>query len=194
MAPNPLFYQLLVVALVLICLLIHVGLPDKPLPMPQPSLASNKRRRKRSKEPKPVPGLIRTPLCEACAQRARCPPQSAGRTPSLHPLHRRTSAHRQHPIALLPRSRLRLSWLARPWQHPRQWTSYHLSTPWVSFFTPFARPTHDECGWHHSRYHPAAWPLRMTAEHCSMAFCAPCRIIAGFQHSAHVCDRWLGET
>ena len=34
MTPNPLLYQLLVVALVLICLLIHIGLPDKPLSMP----------------------------------------------------------------------------------------------------------------------------------------------------------------
>ena len=43
MAPNPLFYQLLVVALVLLCLLIHVGLPDKSLPRLQRPLASNKR-------------------------------------------------------------------------------------------------------------------------------------------------------
>lgn len=50
MVPTPLFYQLLVVALVLICLLIHVGLPDMPLPKPQPPLASNKRRRRRSQE------------------------------------------------------------------------------------------------------------------------------------------------
>ena len=35
MVPTPLFYQLLVVALVLLCLLIHVGLPDMPLPKPQ---------------------------------------------------------------------------------------------------------------------------------------------------------------
>ena len=28
MASNPLFYQLLLIALVLLCLLVHVGLPD----------------------------------------------------------------------------------------------------------------------------------------------------------------------
>jgi hypothetical protein len=66
MAPNQLFYQLLVVALVLICLLIHIRLPDKPLPMPQLPLVSNKRRRKRSTEPKPFTGLIHKPLCEIC--------------------------------------------------------------------------------------------------------------------------------
>src|SRR5215831_5810028 len=40
MVPTPLFYQLLVVALVLVCLLIHVGLPDMPLPKPQPPSSS----------------------------------------------------------------------------------------------------------------------------------------------------------
>jgi hypothetical protein len=53
----------------------------------------------------------------------RCPPHSAGLTTSLPPLHPRTSAYRQHPISLLPRSGLRLPWVARPWQHPRQWSS-----------------------------------------------------------------------
>ena len=70
MVPNPLFYQLLMVALILICLLIHVGLPDKPLPLPQPPLEPHKRRRTRSKEPKPFPGLLHKPLCAACAQGA----------------------------------------------------------------------------------------------------------------------------
>jgi hypothetical protein len=83
MAPNPLFYQLLVVALVLLCLLIHVGLPDKSLPMLQLPLASNKRRRTRSTEPKPFPGLIRKPLCEACAQGAEARPQAPGFPPPL---------------------------------------------------------------------------------------------------------------
>lgn len=68
MAPNLLLYHLLVVTLVLICLLIHVWWPDKPLPMSQPPLASNEHRRKRSKDPKSFPGLIHKPLCEACAQ------------------------------------------------------------------------------------------------------------------------------
>ena len=70
MVPDPLFYQFLIVALILICLLIHVGLPDKPLPLPQPPLEPYKRRRTRSEELKPFPGLIHKPLCEACAQGA----------------------------------------------------------------------------------------------------------------------------
>ena len=95
MAPNPLFYHLLVVALVLICLLIHVGLPDKSPAMPQPPPASTKRRRTRSQDPKPFPGLIHKPLCEALCAGDRCPPHRAGLPTSCPPLHPRTSAHRQ---------------------------------------------------------------------------------------------------
>ena len=83
MAPNPLFYQHLVVALVLLCLLIYVGLPDQSLPRLQLPLASNKRRRTRAKEPKPFPGLIRKPLCEACTQGAEARPQVPGFPPPL---------------------------------------------------------------------------------------------------------------
>ena len=50
MVPNLLFYQLLVVALILICLLIHIGLLDAPLSILQPPLEPPKRRRTRSKE------------------------------------------------------------------------------------------------------------------------------------------------
>jgi transposase-like protein len=99
MAPNLLFYQLLVVALVLICLLIHIGLPDKPFPMPQPSLVSTKRRRKRSKEPKPFPGLIHKPLCESCEQGVDTRPKAAGSPPALLTFtrgRRRTVATSQH--------------------------------------------------------------------------------------------------
>jgi transposase-like protein len=83
MVPTPLFYQLLVVALVLICLLIYVGLLDMPLPKPQPPLASNKRRHTRSKAPKPFPGLIHTPLCEACAQGADVHAKAPGSPPPI---------------------------------------------------------------------------------------------------------------
>jgi IS1 family transposase len=83
MAPNQLLYQLLVVALVLLWLLIHVGVPDQPRPMLQLPLTSNKRRRPRSKDPKPFPGLIRKPLCEACAQGAEARPQALGAPPPL---------------------------------------------------------------------------------------------------------------
>jgi hypothetical protein len=83
MAPNPLFDQLLAIALVLVCLLIHVALPNRLLPQPQAPLASNKRRRKRSTEPKPFPGFIHKPLCEACEQGADGASKAPGSPPPL---------------------------------------------------------------------------------------------------------------
>jgi hypothetical protein len=62
MAPNLLFYQLLLVALVLICIMIHVWWPDRPSVTPQTPLKPGKPRRKRSKEPKPFTGYIHKPL------------------------------------------------------------------------------------------------------------------------------------
>ena len=60
MAPHRLVDQFLLGALVLICLLIPVGLPDNP------PLKSYKRQR--SKEPKPFAGLIHKPVGETCEQ------------------------------------------------------------------------------------------------------------------------------
>jgi hypothetical protein len=54
MAPNLLLYHLILVALVLICLLIHVGWPDNPSATSKTSLKLDKPRRQRSKAPKPV--------------------------------------------------------------------------------------------------------------------------------------------
>jgi len=83
MAPNPLLYQLLLVALMLICLMIHVWWPDDPPRAPQTPLEPNKRRRRRSKEPQPFPGLIHKPLCEACGQEAKARSQASGSPPPL---------------------------------------------------------------------------------------------------------------
>ena len=88
MVPTPLFDQLLVGALVLICLLIHVGLPDMPLPKLQPPLASNKRRCRRSQDPQPFTGLMHKPLCEACERGADVRPQAPGEPPPIIPFTR----------------------------------------------------------------------------------------------------------
>jgi transposase-like protein len=66
MTPNLLFYQLLLAALVLLCLIIHVWWSDPRCPASQRPLKPDKPRRKRSKEPKPFAGFIHKPLCEAC--------------------------------------------------------------------------------------------------------------------------------
>jgi hypothetical protein len=66
MVPNLLFYQLLLVALALICLIIHVCLPAAPPLMSKTPLKPDKPRHKRSKEPKPFTGYLHKPLCQAC--------------------------------------------------------------------------------------------------------------------------------
>jgi hypothetical protein len=83
MAPNPLLYQLLLVALVLICLMVHVWWPAHPTPTPRTSLKPSKPRRKRSKEPKPFTGYIHKPLCEACKLRVDSRPEAPGSPPPV---------------------------------------------------------------------------------------------------------------
>jgi hypothetical protein len=83
MAPNLVLSQLLVVALVLICLLTHVGWPDHPSAPSKTSLQPDKPRRKRSKEPQPFTGLFHKPLCAACEKGADSPPKAPGAPPSV---------------------------------------------------------------------------------------------------------------
>jgi hypothetical protein len=83
MAPNLLFYQLLLVALVLLCLMVHVWWPDHPTPTPRTSLKPSTPRRTRSKEPKPFTGYIHKPLCEACKQGVDSRPKAPGSPPPV---------------------------------------------------------------------------------------------------------------
>jgi hypothetical protein len=83
MTPNVLFYQLLLVALVLICFMIHVWWPDPSRATPPRPLQPNKPRRKRSKEPKPFTGYIHKPLCEACENRSDPRPKAPGSPPPI---------------------------------------------------------------------------------------------------------------
>jgi transposase-like protein len=99
MAPNLLFYQLLLVALVLICLITHVWWPDDSRATPQRPLKPDKPRRKRSQEPKPFTGFIHKPLCEACEQGADERPKAPSSPPPLMPFtrgRRRTVDTRSH--------------------------------------------------------------------------------------------------
>jgi hypothetical protein len=78
MVPNVLFYQLFVVALVVICLLIHVWWRDAPNARPPTALTPDTPRRKRSTEPKPFPGFIHIPLCAAvCREPTNAPRRQA---------------------------------------------------------------------------------------------------------------------
>jgi len=83
MVPNLLFYQLLLVALVLICIMVHVWWPDPPTPTPRTSLKPSKPRRKRSKEPKPFTGYLHKPLCEACEKGTNPSPKAPGSPPPV---------------------------------------------------------------------------------------------------------------
>jgi len=68
MAPTLLFYQFLLVVLVLIGIRVHVWWPHHPTPTPRTRLKPDTPRRNRSKGPKPFTGCIHKPLCEACGQ------------------------------------------------------------------------------------------------------------------------------
>ena len=83
MAPNLLFYQLLLVALVLMCLMAHVWGPAHPTPTPRTSLKPSKPRRTRSKEPKPFTGYLHKPLCDACQQGVNARPKAPGSPPPV---------------------------------------------------------------------------------------------------------------
>jgi IS1 family transposase len=83
MVPNLLFYQLLLVALVLIWLLVHVWWPDRPNVTPQTPRKPGKPQRKRSKEPKPFTGYIHKPLCDACQHGADARPKAPGAPPPM---------------------------------------------------------------------------------------------------------------
>jgi IS1 family transposase len=83
MTPNLLFYQLLLVALVVIYILIHVWWPDPSRATPPRPLKPDKPRRKRSKEPKPFTGYLHKPLCEACEKGTDTPPKAPGSPPPV---------------------------------------------------------------------------------------------------------------
>lgn len=83
MAPNLLFYQLLLVVLVLIFLLMQAGWPDPPRPTSRTSRKPVKPRRTRSKDAKPFMGLIHKLLCEACEHDLDPRPKAPGSPPPI---------------------------------------------------------------------------------------------------------------
>jgi IS1 family transposase len=83
MTSNPWFYQLLLAALVLVCLIIHGWWPDPQRPASQMPLQPDKPRRKRSKEHKSFTGYIQQPLCEACEHGVDSRPKAPGPPPPI---------------------------------------------------------------------------------------------------------------
>jgi transposase-like protein len=83
MAPNLVFYQLLLVALVLICLITHVWWLGDSRATPYRLRKPDTPRRKRSKEPKPFIGFLYKPLCVACEQGTDGRPKAPGAPPPV---------------------------------------------------------------------------------------------------------------
>ena len=83
MSPNPLFYTLLLVALVMIYLLIILWCDHDATPVRATPVTPHKPRRKRSRELKPFTGYIHQPLCEACEIGTETRPQAPGAPPPL---------------------------------------------------------------------------------------------------------------
>src|SRR5215831_11148458 len=83
MAPNLLLYQLLLVALVLMCLMVHVWWPPPPRVACPRAFHPDKLRRARSKEPKPCTGYLHKPLCDACQQGVDARPKAPSSPPPV---------------------------------------------------------------------------------------------------------------
>src|SRR2546421_2242969 len=157
MVSTPLFYQLLLVALVLICLLMHVVRPDNPPRAPTPSPRPHQRRRRRVKEPQPFTGFLHKPLCAACEQAADAQPKAPGFPP---PILRYTRGRRRtvdtHAHFCPEPDCSYHGWLGRG-----NIRSNGLPTicqaEFVTFFAPSALPAYNESGLHHSTYDDAAW-------------------------------------
>jgi transposase-like protein len=83
MITDLLFYKLLWLALVWLCLILHMLWPTERTTLGSPPITPTPPRRQRSKERKPFPGLLHKPLCEACEQAADTLPQLPGTPPPL---------------------------------------------------------------------------------------------------------------
>jgi IS1 family transposase/transposase-like protein len=83
MITDLLFYKLLLLALVWLCLMLHMLWPTERTALCSPPRIPTPPRRNYSKEPKPFTGLVHKPRCEACEQAADTPPQLPGAPPPL---------------------------------------------------------------------------------------------------------------
>jgi IS1 family transposase len=81
MMPDPLFYQLLLVGLVWLCLMLHVVWPSDRATASPTTPRPAKAPPQRSSDSKPFPGLTRKPPCAACEQAHAHRPQPPGCPP-----------------------------------------------------------------------------------------------------------------
>src|SRR5438093_710538 len=117
------FYQLVLVALVWLCLMLHWAWPSDPAavcptaPEPTPPVP------KRNREITPFAGLTTKPHCGRLCARERPPPRGTPHPATAHRAHARPPAPGGHIVALLPPSALCLSGLGGAGQYPCQWSS-----------------------------------------------------------------------
>ena len=122
MVSHLFFYQLVLVALVWLCVMLHWAWPSDPAtcpPTPEPTPPLPKRHR----EPPPFAGLTTKPHCDACAA-TQCPSPTDPLSPATP--HRATRGRRRQvdtSTPFLPEPGLCLSGLGRLGQSPRQWPS-----------------------------------------------------------------------
>jgi transposase-like protein len=83
MAPDALFYPLLLAALVSVCMIIHAWWPDPLRATPLPPVQPDQPRCNRSKEPKPFAGYLQKPLCESCEHGIDSRPKAPGSPPPI---------------------------------------------------------------------------------------------------------------
>jgi IS1 family transposase len=81
MMPDPLFYQLLLVGLVWLCLMLHVVWPSDRATAGSTTPRPAKAPPKRSSDLQPFPGLTRRPPCAACEQAHEHVPQPSSCPP-----------------------------------------------------------------------------------------------------------------
>ena len=108
MMSDPLFYKLLLVGLLWLCLMLHVMWPDDRASSGQQTSLPAKAPRKRSKVSTPFPGLTRKPHCDACEDADRVASSEPLCSATPHHLHTRPPRAGGHRVPFLSRSRLSL--------------------------------------------------------------------------------------
>src|SRR5215471_15179005 len=101
MVPALFFYQLVLVALVWLCLMLQWAWPSDRVTTQPTSLSPTPPRRKRRCEPKPFAGLLTKPHCAAC-DHAHAPYPRAFSVPTADPHDARTTPSGEHLHAFLP--------------------------------------------------------------------------------------------
>jgi len=150
MNPHHVYYQLVILALLWLCIMLPHLWPRPPGRTPPTPTPPIRAKRRRASEPTPCAGLTHKPPCPLCEQEpSDIAPAPPGRPDPLPPTHRRprtvdTSMHFcPHPECDY-----------RGWRGLNNLRAKGLPTicqaELVTFFAPSPRPAYNEFGWHPS--------------------------------------------